>query len=265
MKNVKVLPYDIKSASAGALAEALECRRVNKNNTKLKGSSNITLVNWGNSILNSTELNKCTILNNPTAVGITANKFKFFELFKKSPDFLSIIPDYATNTSKVNDWFVQDNKTIVVARTILNGHSGEGIKIFNLSDAEDNGFPRAPLYTKYIPKKEEYRVHFSRKTGIFFKQRKAMVHGTEKPNWKIRNLAGGFIYANQDVETPKVVDNVAEMFYNGLEAGGLDFGALDIIYNERTDRAYILEVNTAPGLSGRTLEAYKDMLKVYLP
>lgn len=122
--------------------------------------------------------------------------------------------------------------------------------------------PNCTLNTS--PKKEEYRVHFSRKTGIFFKQRKALVRGTQNPNFKVRNLAGGFIYANMDVETPEVVDKVAEMFYNGMNAGGLDFGALDIIYNEKTDKAYILEVNTAPGLAGRTLEAYTDMLKAYI-
>jgi glutathione synthase/RimK-type ligase-like ATP-grasp enzyme len=259
-----VMPYKMASESAKALAEALEIKRVNKENTRVKGNPNKILVNWGNTILQHPELLKCTILNNPRAVEQTCNKLKFFQLFK-AEDQNNIIPQWTESTQRAINWVTDDKESLVVARKVLTGHSGVGIQLFDYDYAVDEGVPRALLYTKYIPKKDEYRIHFSRKTGIFFKQRKALVRGTEKPDFKIRNLAGGFIYANQDIETPKVVDNVAEVFYNGMEAGGLDFGALDIIYNERQDKAYILEVNTAPGLSGRTLEAYKDMLKVYLP
>ena len=44
---------------------------------------------------------------------------------------------------------------------------------------------------------------------------------------------------------------------------GLDFGAVDIIYNNRDDVCYLLEVNTAPGLQGTTLEKYKDAVEKY--
>lgn len=260
--SIWVMPYNIGSKSARALADALETKRVNKNNTALKGSPKKTLINWGNSLVDHPELVKCNILNKPEAVHNTANKLSFFRMFKD--DYKNIIPPFTTDKNEVAKWLNDDNKAIVVARTVLNGHSGEGIRMINLLSAGQEGIPNAPLFTKYVPKKDEYRVHFSRKTGIFFKQRKAMVAGTENPNWKIRNLAGGFIYANQDVQTPEAVDKVAEMFYNDLEAGGLDFGALDIIYNERSDKAYILEVNTAPGLAGRTLEAYTNMLRNYI-
>jgi D-alanine-D-alanine ligase-like ATP-grasp enzyme len=42
---------------------------------------------------------------------------------------------------------------------------------------------------------------------------------------------------------------------------GLDFGAVDIIYNEKNNRWVVLEVNTAPGLSGETLNRYVEMIK----
>lgn len=260
MKNLKILPYNIASESAKALAAALDVYRVNKENTAIKGSKDKILVNWGNSVVNHEQLLKCSFLNNPKAVGETANKLTFFRMFKG--EFAEIVPPWTPSRDQAFAW-LEDDKSLVVARTKLNAHSGEGIILVNRAYVDENGMPKAPLYTKYVPKKEEYRIHFSRKTGIFFKQRKAMVEGTQNPNWKIRNLAGGFIYANVDVQTPKVVDRVAEMFYNGMEAGGLDFGALDIIYNEKTDRAYILEVNTAPGLAGRTLEAYTGMIRAY--
>jgi D-alanine-D-alanine ligase-like ATP-grasp enzyme len=36
----------------------------------------------------------------------------------------------------------------------------------------------------------------------------------------------------------------------------LDFGAVDIIYNAKRNECYVLEVNTAPGLEGTTVEKY---------
>jgi D-alanine-D-alanine ligase-like ATP-grasp enzyme len=41
----------------------------------------------------------------------------------------------------------------------------------------------------------------------------------------------------------------------------LDFGAIDIIYNESRDQAYVLEVNTAPGLTGQTIQSYADAFR----
>jgi glutathione synthase/RimK-type ligase-like ATP-grasp enzyme len=39
-------------------------------------------------------------------------------------------------------------------------------------------------------------------------------------------------------------------------ASGLDFGAVDVIWNERQQRAYVLEINSAPGLEGTTIDDY---------
>ena len=45
---------------------------------------------------------------------------------------------------------------------------------------------------------------------------------------------------------------------NAVKALGLDFGAVDIIYNEKENQYYVLEVNTAPGLEGTTLIKYAE-------
>jgi glutathione synthase/RimK-type ligase-like ATP-grasp enzyme len=41
-----------------------------------------------------------------------------------------------------------------------------------------------------------------------------------------------------------------------VSALGLDFGAVDVIENKKG--SWILEVNTAPGLEGQTLEVYRS-------
>ena len=45
--------------------------------------------------------------------------------------------------------------------------------------------------------------------------------------------------------------------FNQIE--GLTFGSVDVIYNEHRDKAYVLEVNTASGLSGETVDDYVKM------
>jgi D-alanine-D-alanine ligase-like ATP-grasp enzyme len=44
----------------------------------------------------------------------------------------------------------------------------------------------------------------------------------------------------------------------------LDFGAVDVIYNRAQDKAYVLEVNTAPGLEGSTLDNYVEAIQKVL-
>jgi len=46
---------------------------------------------------------------------------------------------------------------------------------------------------------------------------------------------------------------------------GLDFGAVDIIYNQKKDVSFVLEVNTAPGLEGSTLNEYVKEFNNALP
>ena len=38
----------------------------------------------------------------------------------------------------------------------------------------------------------------------------------------------------------------------------LQFGAVDIIWNEKENKCYVLEINTAPGLVGTTLTKYTE-------
>jgi hypothetical protein len=45
----------------------------------------------------------------------------------------------------------------------------------------------------------------------------------------------------------------------------LDFGAVDVGWNEHHGEATIYEVNTAPGLEGTTLEKYYEGMAQILP
>jgi len=239
--------YKFGSKSGKVLAEALGAKRIKHRGSRFIGRGNKTVINWGCSSLPD-EVMKCNIINSPEAVALASNKRTFFQHLADSGVSL---PDFTTDKGVAQSW-LDDGKT-VVERHKLTGNSGEGITI----TTPDDELGDAPLYVKYVPKKEEYRVHVFN-GQVIDTQRKARRRDVADAdvNWKVRNMGNGFIFArNEDHDIPQsVLDNSVLC----VEALGLDFGAVDVVYNERNEQAYVLEVNTAPGLSGTTLTNYVE-------
>lgn len=246
-----IYSYNQNSESAKALAERLGVKRIRHEGPNLRVG---TLINWGASNINRKI--DGAIINNPEAIAKASNKLSAFKVFKEAK---VTTPDFTESLEEANKWLAEGS--IVVARTKLSAHSGEGIVIVD-PDAEPKvDIPNAKLYTKYVPKAEEYRLHVFR-GNVFFVQRKARNKEIpdDKVNWKVRNHGNGFIYANQDVEVFSQAKAYKEAI-KAIEALGLDFGAVDIVYNRNKDTHYVLEVNTAPGLTGSTLDAYVAIFK----
>lgn len=249
---MKIYPYKQGSKSAKALAEALGVKRMKREGKPfLRGE---TILNWGSS--NISRRHASEVINMPWAVATAANKLEAFKAFR---NFQARVPAPLWTDIRVeaSRWLAEGVTALIVCRTKLNGHSGEGIVLADKQEA----LVDAPLYTAYIPKKEEYRLHVHN-GQVFFVQRKARNKEIpdENVNWKIRNHGNGFIFAHKDVDVPEVAKQAAIM---SVQALGLDFGAVDIIYG--VDRKwYVLEVNTACGLEGTTLEKYVEEFKQYL-
>lgn len=248
---MKLYPYKPGSASAKALAEALGIKRI-KHEGKALGVD--CILNWGASSFKRKGLMGYFVFNPPEAVKKASNKLKTFRALEGHVS----IPEWTTQREQALQWFAHG--FTVVARTVLNGHSGEGIFI---KAPQDQGIlPEAPLYTKYVPKTQEYRIHVFR-DNAFFVQRKARNKDVPdyQVNWKVRNHGNGFIFAHKDVEVRDDAKGHAIMAVRQL---GLDFGAVDIIYNRQEDQFFVLEVNTACGLEGTTLEKYVEVFKEFV-
>ena len=262
---IRILPYRQGSKGAKALADALGGKVLKLEGSTWKAKAGDKVIVWGNTNT-STTFNgiPCPILNDPAHIVNASNKLKFFNMMKEvAPDD---IPQFWTKKEDI-----PEDAYPVVCRTVLAGHSGDGIVIADDSE----GLVAAPLYVRYMKKKDEFRIHVGRKTqyvgendhepsesGVIttFKtiavQRKARRTETpdEEVNWKVRNLAGGFIFQRNNVNVP---DKVVEAAHRALAATNLDFGAVDVIWNENQEKAYVLEINTAPGLEGSTVQDYR--------
>lgn len=210
-----------------------------------------TVINWGSSDL-AERVRYDMILNHPTAVNRSANKLHSFKAFD---EYDVPCPTWTASKFEARDWVGQGVN--VFARTLLNSHSGRGI--VDIQQPED--FVEAPLYTQYVKKKNEYRIHVFG-GHIIHVQRKARKKEIpdEEVNWKIRNHDNGFIFQMNDVEVPEEAKGIA---INAVIAVGLDFGAVDIIESARGNWL-VLEVNSAPGIEGTTLERYVEAFKEVL-
>jgi glutathione synthase/RimK-type ligase-like ATP-grasp enzyme len=193
------------------------------------------------------------MLNHPKALEETTNKLAFFQRVT-AEGLGDLIPPYWTNKEDI-----PDEAFPIVCRTILNSHSGRGIVI---ADSRDD-LVDAPLFTKYIKKRDEYRIHLGcpfrppwEESIIISVQQKRRRLDAENPDWRVRNHANGFIYARENVNPPECVIYAAKTVFN--KCTELDFGAVDVIYNAKQDRAYVLEINSAPGLEGQTLQDYAE-------
>lgn len=236
--------YNPKSKGAKRLAKLLG-GRVWKLGDHLP--SDATLINWGDS--------KCSIqgqLNPPSALGRMSNKRTAFDALSSAG---VPIPRYAKEKEDVT-W-----SGLTVVRHKLTGHSGEGIE---LVEKKEN-LPDAPLYVEYIKKEQEYRIHVGKVKGtvrVIAEQRKARNKSIPDADvdWQVRNHKNGFVFVRQDCSPPDCVLSAA---CAALSASGLDFGAVDVVYNGKEDRAYVLEINTAPGLEGTTIKDYADFFREF--
>lgn len=162
-------------------------------------------------------------------------------------------PDSTTSKQVAQEW--TDEGSIVVCRTLAKASSGRGIVLAHTSEEVVD----APLYTRYVKKSDEYRLHVFDGQVIDL-QRKA--RNTDVPddhvNWQIRTHDNGFIYMREGVEVPEEVNQLA---IQAVRACNLNFGAVDIIHNKHYDSWYVLEINTAPGLTGATVESYATAIE----
>ena len=258
-----LLPYKQGSASANNLASALGIRKMKLEGSKLKDRASNIILNWGNSTADLSHLNNVKIINQQDKVKLATNKLRFFQTINEFNENITvetdkiIIPEWSTSQEEAQAW-IADDKDVVVRHT-LQGHSGAGIQLVS-AVSEENQVPTAPLYTQYTKKRDEYRVHVM--SGIpFDAQRKAIHHSREGQsivNHQIRNHQNGYTYVRQGIQVPP---QVLQEAIKTVKAVGLDFGAVDVIWNQHREKAYVLEVNTACGLEGTTLQRYVAALQ----
>jgi carbamoylphosphate synthase large subunit len=252
-------PLDV---SGTRLAQALDIR-VYTPRIKCR-NSNRSIINYGCSYIPWLSPNQ-VIYNKPEAIIKACNKIATFAQLTQSE---VPIPHWTHLKIAAELWF-EVPKAIVFCRTIINGSKGKGIvvarKIEELVDA--------PLYTLYIPKNEEYRVHVAFNKAIHIQKKLKLTpqelenRGITDTNPLVRNSSNGYVFSSnltfEYEEDGSYTDTkyfwLTEYAIKAVRSLGLDFGAVDLIVG-KDGKCYVLEVNTAPALEEPTLSKYKNAI-----
>jgi len=190
-----------------------------------------------------------TYINTPENISQATNKLKTFNILAENN---ISIPEFTENINIAKQWC---ENNWIICRKLLRASGGRGIVLAKTP----NEIVNAPLYVKYKRKDKEYRVHVFKEEVIDITEKKR-IRVENRPssyNPYIRNHNNGWIYSRDNVILPEVILQLAKDTTKALK---LDFGAVDIIYNSKKDKAYVLEINTAPGLTGTTLTKYTEAI-----
>ncbi len=260
MKRPFILPYKAGSKAAKALSLALGCKRLKLQNSTFQHTARKCVVNWGNNDVNLLRqlvgpnylgLNCGITAGGEAVVKVATDKLKFFKRMNSAD--IEAIPMWTTHKEVAMQWCRDGH--VAVCREMLNASGGRGITVASTPEE----VTQAPLYTQYIKKQAEYRVHVfnGEVIDVQKKMRKANVPDAEV-NWKIRNHDNGFIFGRDGIDIP---DDLCDLAKRCVDVLSLDFGAVDLIWNQHENKSYLLEVNTAPGLEGTTLEKYSQAVR----
>ena len=156
---------------------------------------------------------------------------------------------FTTDPEKAQEWV--QNGHVLFARTLLNSSCGRGIVIIDEAPVRDY-----PVYTVYKKKKREFRVHVFKDKVVKVSEKKRRKEWNGERDSKIRNLDNGYVFCHCENEP----EGIRELAVKAAACVGSSFRGVDIGYNERNNELFVIEVNSAPGMEGQTLEAYTNAI-----
>jgi hypothetical protein len=246
-----------KSHSSVLLSKALGAKRILVNSLYTRRSKD-TIINWD--VYHPSMPLTLNYINHPLDVLVAKDKLATLILLKSNgirvPSFTS---DYHEAYSSLDS----GECSKVMCRTLLRSSGGRGIVVAR-SPTE---LVDAPLYTRYIPKLHEFRVHVIHNVPKLIQLKiqlspnslsdRGIVVPSNSTSNLIRNLDNGWVYTSAirgiDASLLRKVESIALSAVSVLQ---LHFSAVDVIVSKSNGLPYVLEVNTAPGLSDITLPIY---------
>lgn len=184
-----------------------------------------------------------------TAVfGYQVDKLQQYEFFKKN-EITAL--SFTTDKDQALNWLTKGK--VVVGRKCLKGSEGKGIVLMS----HPGEFTPCPVYTLYRPKKKEFRVHLFRDVVVTVLEKRKR-KGEEGKTFKIRNTANGYVFCRQNVVEPP---GIRELALQARKVTQSDFAGVDIGYDEKNNTCFVIEVNSAPGFEGTTVQEYANVIK----
>lgn len=238
-----IFPNKFGSGGAKELARSINGKRI-RDIGRYRPLHGDFIVNWGNT--KSPSWNRIDV-NKPDAVACSVDKVRALE--KMTADGVATVV-HTTDKAVAKGWV--DAGETVYARTLTRASQGRGIVIV---EPHSTVLPFAKLYTIGIESPIEYRVHVANGKVIDYAKKIPL---RQDATIKIKSHTNGWTFA-RNVERGESIQKLA---VDAVKSLGLDFGAVDVIVDPKNkNRPKILEVNSAPGLVGRTIGMYANAVK----
>lgn len=248
------------------------------------------VIGWGAKTKKDVDLGKAAVLNHPNNIRRNRNKFKTLGLLRAADvavaDFVSAEEVKAEIGKKVS--------LPLVGRT--NYHQGgKGFWLCLTKSHVENAIREgAQYFQNYIDIVDEYRVHIF-KGKVIHAQKKVRRNNMEEAYVKqhadkikdyakkgeveidentlkyalqrvakehqnadmiVRSNRRGWKFSNLKLSPDKAKEKaLIDVSISALDPIGLDFGAVDCCIDS-DGKAWIIEINSGPGLEGKTFEAY---------
>ena len=140
----------------------------------------------------------------------------------------------------------------VICRKLTRASEGKGIVVAETPEQ----VVMAPVYTVYKKKKREFRVHIfkGKVVHILEKRRKS---GNGEVDSKVRNHKNGWVFCSEGVVAPP---GLTELALSASNVSSSDFKGVDIGYNEKKNELFVIEVNSAPGITGTNIQRYTEAI-----
>lgn len=157
-------------------------------------------------------------------------------------------PEWTTDPNVAKSW-IRDG-SIVVCRNRVRGQAGNGISLATTMDE----LVESKVYTKYIPKKREFRVNIFKDRVLNIREK---VGGTGA-NTKIRTPTNGYSTVKLRMEAPAGIEALA---LRAAKVSSSDFKGVDICYNQLRNYLFVLEVNSGPSIEGASVQEYAAAIR----
>lgn len=231
--------------------------RLKNENSEWQSRAGDLIINWGCSESRHTATRGVRFLNHPYFVRAKQSKLAQYQKFAEAS-----VPtvDYTTDEDVVRSWLGEGYKAY--ARLHDSDFGGRGIRVLH-PEAADGEVPQARVYTKEFNALREYRVHVFPNTAgeptIIDVTQKRRRNGRQKSD--VRSWGNGYVFCHDKVKP--LPDSAKKACIDAVKALGLDFGGVDILV-KKDGTCAVLEVNSAPGIEGTTLDKYAEAINTYV-
>lgn len=178
------------------------------------------------------------IVNPPNAIVKTSDKGRFRKLLSDNGlSMHTVLSPYDHTLEEMAR--VSPNAKYVIRPA--NHRGGLNLRVASISELPFKWYPGG-YASLYIPKVAEYRVFVAQNRVVYIAQK--FVENPQDIAWNVEQ-GGRFENVRRGLWKPDLVNSALK----AVKLGGLNFGAVDVIESSE-GKFYVLEVNTAPALSG---------------